>query len=79
VGPLLTNNRGVQEWAWILSQVGEAEALAAMGRLGRRRPYPLNIAKALGLSIPLELPTEPKPRVGLDNFERLRAILAGRK
>ena len=58
--PLLTNDRGQREWAWIVGQVGEAAALAALERLGNRKPYPLNVARALGLSLPADLAEPPR-------------------
>lgn len=78
-GPLITNARGAQEWAWVVSQVGELEALAAIERLGNRRPYPLNIARVLGLVIPTDLPLASNASVQEGpNFEYLRAVLRGR-
>ena len=51
--PLLTNERAEREWAWLVARVGESTALDALARLpGGRRPYPLNIARVLGLALP---------------------------
>lgn len=51
--PTLTNERARREWAWLCKAVGEHTARVAIAMIpGNRRPYPVNIAKALGLSIP---------------------------
>lgn len=52
--PLITNDRGRREWAWIVAQVGE-EAARSVQLTGNRKPYPLNIAQALGLTLPADL------------------------
>ena len=53
--PLITNERGEREWLYICSRVGEDKARAAIGRLqGGQRPYPLNIARVLGVEVPDE-------------------------
>lgn len=56
---LLTNDRARREWAWIVSQVGLERATAALERLGNRKPFPLNIARVLGLKLPDALANEP--------------------
>lgn len=61
--PLITNPRAAREWAWIVQQVGEQAALEALGKLpGNRRPYPLNVARVLGLRLPPDLAQEPLDR-----------------
>lgn len=70
--PLITNDRGQREWAWIVGQVGEAAALAALERLGTRRPYPLNVARVLGLVLPDDLAEAPRRR--RDCTDLLRAL-----
>ncbi|WP_312283598.1 hypothetical protein [Candidatus Igneacidithiobacillus taiwanensis] len=58
--PELTNNRARREWQWLCSQVGETVARAALARLpGKRRPYPLNIARVLGIELPPEKDLPP--------------------
>lgn len=52
--PLITNERGKREWAWIVAQVGE-EAARSVVLAGNRKPFPANIAKALGLALPADL------------------------
>ena len=59
--PLLTNARAAREWQWIISQVGERRALAALEQLGNRKPYPLNVARILGLKLPSALAIEQTP------------------
>jgi hypothetical protein len=61
--PLITNERGRREWLWIVNRVGERTALEAICRLpGQSKPYPLNIARVLKLSLPDErdLPQTPE-------------------
>jgi hypothetical protein len=61
--PEITNERGRREWLWIVSRVGERAALEAIGRLpGAKKPFPMNIAKVLKLSLPDErdLPQTPE-------------------
>ena len=73
--PELTNERAEREWAWICSRVGEERARAAIGEIpGTRRRFPLNIARALGLTLPPpdQLPLSPAKR----NREVARAALA---
>lgn len=73
--PLLTNTRAVREWQWIVSQVGEEQARAAIARIpGKRRPYPLNIARALGLRLPPELAVAPPDHVR-QRIKALRELL----
>lgn len=57
--PLLTNDRAKREWEWIVRQVGEATAVAAMNALNRQKPYPLNIARKLKLKLPANLAEDP--------------------
>lgn len=58
---LLTNSRAHREWAWIVSQVGLERATAALQQLGNRKPYPLNIARVLGLKLPTALAVDKAP------------------
>ncbi len=53
--PELTNERAMREWQWLCSEVGETVARATISTLpGNRRPYPLNIARALDVKLPAE-------------------------
>lgn len=53
--PELTNLRAEREWKWLCQRVGEARARAAIARIpGNRRPFPLNIARVLGVDLPDE-------------------------
>lgn len=57
--PLITNERGQLEWEWIVGKVGLDAAHNAIQALsGSQRPYPLNIARKLGLKLPERL-SEP--------------------
>ena len=73
--PLLTNDRAAREWAWIVAQVGESAALTALGRLGNRRPYPLNVARILRLELPADLADAPAKKPSAGDFAALRQIL----
>lgn len=75
--PLLTNERGQREWAWIVGQVGEAAALSALERLGTRRPYPLNVARVLGLTLPDDLAETPRHRRDCADLLRILKQPAG--
>lgn len=58
--PLLTNERAHREWDWIVAQVGQESAQNAIQALsGAQRPYPLNIARKLGLKLPEQLAEPP--------------------
>ncbi len=62
--PELTNDRARREWQWLCKEVGETVARATIAALpGNRRPYPLNIARALDVTLPPEekLPPLHKP------------------
>lgn len=53
---LLESKRDERVLAWLIAQVGEAEVAAACLRLaGKRKAYPSNVAKVLGLTPPKEL------------------------
>lgn len=56
MGVIIQNERDKRTAAWLIEQVG-AEALAeAETRLqGARKPYPSNLAKVLGLTLPESL------------------------
>ena len=59
--PELTNDRARREWQWLCREVGETVARATIAALpGNRRPYPLNIARALDVELP---PEEKLPRL----------------
>ena len=52
-GVLVLNARDKRAIAWMIEQVGFVAVQEACGRLaGRRRLYPTNLAKVLGLTIP---------------------------
>jgi len=81
--PELTNDRAKREWLWLCRRVGEQRARAAIARIpGKRRAYPLNIARVLGVELP---PPEELPRLpeeieaararGRQMFAELRKLL----
>lgn len=76
--PLLTNDRAHREWNWIVKRAGETAARKAIEALsGGQRPYPLNIARKLGLELPKELADPPAapPEVARAHLEALRKKL----
>lgn len=73
--PIISNDRDRRAWAWIIDQVGEERALAVV-LAGGRKPYPSNIAKALGLELPRAVELTPRD-VAKDHIASLRAILKG--
>lgn len=75
--PLLTNERAKKEWAWILERVGPQAAQEALETLqGAQRPYPLNVARKLGLKLPEHLSEPPAPRsVAHTHLAALKASL----
>lgn len=79
LAPLITNQRGKREWEWLVRQVGEERALAAIAALGGRRPYPLNVARVLGLEIPQAVTEGGRQAPGEGVFSTLRRALAGGK
>ena len=59
--PELTNDRARREWQWLCREVGETVARATIAALpGNRRPYPLNVARALGVALPPEEKLPPR-------------------
>lgn len=53
--PEITNERAAREWQWLCEQVGSHTVRAAIQLLpGKRRAYPLNIARALHVKLPDE-------------------------
>lgn len=79
--PELTNDRAHREWAWLCARVGEERARAAIEQIpGGRKAYPLNIARALGVTLPEPdmLPALAKDRArGLEELAKLRRMLGG--
>ncbi|MCX7689055.1 MAG: hypothetical protein N2045_13915 [Fimbriimonadales bacterium] len=77
--PLLTNDRARREWDYIVQRVGEAAAREAIKKLpGNRRPYPLNIARVLGIKLPQELATAPASKeVARAHIAKIKAMLRG--
>lgn len=79
--PLLTNDRARREWAWLCQRVGESAARHAISKLpGQRKPFPLNIARVLGLRLPPpeQLPPPPAPQTPppAEVLKRLRELRA---
>lgn len=53
---IIQNKRDERTAAWLIEQVGEKALAEAETRLqGARKPYPSNLAKVLGLTLPESL------------------------
>lgn len=55
LNPLLTNLRAQREWLWLSQRFSVDQLSQAIQSLGSQRPYPLNIARKLGVSLPAEV------------------------
>jgi len=75
-GVLVQSARDRRVLDWIISQVGhQAIEEACCSFAGRRRPYPSNIAKVLGLSPPSSLEITP-PDEALRHIADLKRLLS---
>lgn len=73
--PLIENDWAKRQWEYIVSKVGETEAYNAMQRIpGKRKPYPLNIARVLGIKLPKNLKETP-PLAPEQSAARAREII----
>lgn len=71
-GVLVLNDQDERAVAWLIDQVGYRAVEEACCRLaGRRRPYPSNISKALGVSLPESVVLTPSENA-LAKIEGLR-------
>lgn len=83
---IIANDRDKRALAWLKAQVGLEAIQGATERLaGARRPYVSNVAKVLGLTLPVEDLVEPEPpradrETALKHLAELRAVMdrAGR-
>lgn len=79
--PEITNERAAREWQWLCDEVGEIAVRGHIAKVaGRRRAYPLNIARALGVKLPPEDRLPPLRKLASeqeldDVFLRLRSLL----
>lgn len=70
---IVLNARDERAIAWLIAQVGFDAVQQACGRIaGRRKLYPSNVAKTLGLAIPETLSLTP-PDTALARIGELRA------
>jgi hypothetical protein len=75
---VIQSQRDERTLKWLIEQVGCAEVARARGSLaGARRPYPSNIAKALGLSPPRSLAC-PTPEEARTQIAAILKILGER-
>lgn len=73
---ILESERDRRTLAWLIEQVGEEAVERACKQLaGKRKPYPSNLAKILGL-IPPESLTCPTPEQVQQHLNQLRRRLA---
>lgn len=54
LSPLLTNLRAQREWLWLSQRFSVNQLSQVIQSLGAQRPYPLNIARKLGVLLPAE-------------------------
>jgi len=73
--PLILSRRDERVMEWLINQVGQEAVDRACTQLaGMRKPYPSNLAKLLGLTVPEGLASTPKDEAR-ERIEQLRAIL----
>lgn len=78
-GVIVLNARDERALAWLIEQAGFEAVQQACERIaGRRKLYPTNLAKMLGLVIPQSVINTPVS-VARERIRELRAILAGRQ
>lgn len=74
-GVIIESARDQRVLDWLISKVSPAAIESACGQLsGNRRPYPSNIAKALGLTPPADLALAPR-EVAMERLAEARALL----
>lgn len=72
---ILESERDRRTLAWLVEQVGEEALERACKQLaGKRKPYPSNLAKALGLIPPESLSRPTKTEVE-NHIQKLRKLL----
>lgn len=72
-GVLILNARDERAVAWLIDQAGYEAVQEACGKVaGRRRPYPSNLAKVLGLVLPDSVTLCPSD-AALRRIEELRS------
>jgi hypothetical protein len=82
--PELTNERAEREWQWLCDRFGTTVVLATLSRLpGKRRPFPLNVARALRVTLPPPDKLPPLRQVStgdelLEGIAAIRAALGGK-
>jgi hypothetical protein len=71
---VIQSQRDERTLKWLIEHVGSAEVARACGLLaGARKPYPSNIAKVLGLTLPRSLacPTKEQAKVQIAEILKL--------
>lgn len=75
--PLLTNERAEREWRYLRMRFSEEKLNEALTSLpGDRKPYPLNVARMLGVKLPKpdDLPQIQRPKALDDRVARAELI-----
>jgi hypothetical protein len=76
---LVLNARDERAISWLIEQSGfDAVQRACNSIAGNRKPYPTNLARVLGLSIPQSVIDTPVS-VARERILRLRALLASKQ
>lgn len=77
--PIVTSSRDQRVLDWLVSKVGQEAVFGAISKLaGARQPFPSNIAKVLGITVPKDLAIAPKEEV-LERVGELKRILTSTK
>lgn len=78
-GVLVLNARDERAISWLIEQVGFESVQQACRKLaGSRKPYPTNLARVLGLSIPQSV-IETPVSIARERIRELRALLASKQ
>jgi hypothetical protein len=78
LGVACTNDWSRRQLAWLRAQVGDPAILEAVAQLPPgRKPWPLNVARQLGLRLPEHLAVDPSTPAAF--FAAAKAMLSGKK
>ena len=78
-GVLVESQRDQRVLDWLIAKVGVGSVVAECDRLaGQRRPYPSNLAKALGLTPPADL-THASPDAAKRHLAEFKSMLKASK
>lgn len=77
IEPELSNDLARRQWQWLCQRVGEArarEGLAAACVRGRR-PFPLNVAREIGVQLPAADDLPSNTATAASHLEALRQLV----